>query len=386
MKKQLIRVLALTLAPLFLACGALASDVPTCPLISWDEYVASSGGWAAAGAYDASSCGASAASGSGSSSGICQSAGGLRWDTGVSSCPSASASQGSSSCGGFQLGPAFERDVRFTVRRRRAPQSNNACSGGVYALASCGTCGSTACDGTRCPGQSYTQDENCIFSFGSENDCQTSACQHPSTDYTAQSVSPQESALYQMINDERVANGVSALPLDTELSAIAREKSEDMIENGYFAHESPDLRPCVRNAGRVRLSVYVRRRKHRPQRQRRKGARRADELAEPCAQYSRLAVESRGRGRRKRRERLPVRDGTVRPLTPYGFLGREREGRTLSPERAPPLAFYLRPLTPASAASAHLPARRTRIRGSYRKCATSERGFPSGASWPYGTK
>ena len=26
-----------------------------------------------------------------------------------------------------------------------------------------------------------------------------------------------------MINDERVANGVSALPLDTELSAIARE-------------------------------------------------------------------------------------------------------------------------------------------------------------------
>ena len=87
MKKQLIRVLALTLAPLFLACGALASDVPTCPLISWDEYVASSGGWAAAGAYDASSCGASAASGS---AGFF-----LVWR--------------------LQLGPAFERDVRFML-------------------------------------------------------------------------------------------------------------------------------------------------------------------------------------------------------------------------------------------------------------------------------
>ena len=61
MKKQLIRVLALTSALLCLACSALASDVPTCPLISWDEYVASSGGWTAADAYDASSCGASAA-------------------------------------------------------------------------------------------------------------------------------------------------------------------------------------------------------------------------------------------------------------------------------------------------------------------------------------
>ena len=42
-----------------------------------------------------------------------------------------------------------------------------------------------------------------------------------------------------MITEDRVSNGVQALPLDEELSAIARAKSEDMIENGYFAHESP---------------------------------------------------------------------------------------------------------------------------------------------------
>lgn len=242
MKKQLIRVLALTSVLLVLSCGALASDVPTCPMITWDEYVASSGGWTAADAYGASSCGASAASGSVSFSGACRSAGGLRWDTGASSCAGGAASQGSSACGDgstWTWSCPSNTVAGSCSAAQSAANNNSACSGGVYALASCGTCGSTACDGTRCPGQSYTQDENCIFSFGSENDCQTSACQRPSTDYTAQSVSPQESALYEMINNERVANGVSALPLDAELSAIAREKSEDMIENGYFAHESP---------------------------------------------------------------------------------------------------------------------------------------------------
>lgn len=31
----------------------------------------------------------------------------------------------------------------------------------------------------------------------------------------------------------------SALPLDAELSAIARKKSEDMRDQGYFSHTSP---------------------------------------------------------------------------------------------------------------------------------------------------
>lgn len=238
MKKQLIRVLALTLALLALSCSALASDVPTCPLISWDEYAASSGGWTVSGAYGASSCGASAASGS-LSSGTCQSAGGLRWDTGASPCPSGAAAQESSACGANPSRSCPSSVASGSCSAAQSAANNGSCPGGVYTFAVCGVCGSAACDGSACPGQSYTQDENCIFSFGSENDCQASACQRPSTDYTAQSVSPQESALYEMINNERVANGVGALPLDAELSAIAREKSADMIENGYFAHESP---------------------------------------------------------------------------------------------------------------------------------------------------
>ncbi len=41
------------------------------------------------------------------------------------------------------------------------------------------------------------------------------------------------------VNEERVSRGLSPLVVDTELSAIAREKSTDMVTNSYFAHESP---------------------------------------------------------------------------------------------------------------------------------------------------
>ncbi len=41
------------------------------------------------------------------------------------------------------------------------------------------------------------------------------------------------------INQDRAANGLPALTLDRELSRIARIKSQDMRDGGYFAHESP---------------------------------------------------------------------------------------------------------------------------------------------------
>lgn len=42
-----------------------------------------------------------------------------------------------------------------------------------------------------------------------------------------------------LINRDRSANGLPALTADMELSRIARIKSRDMLDNGYFAHESP---------------------------------------------------------------------------------------------------------------------------------------------------
>lgn len=62
----------------------------------------------------------------------------------------------------------------------------------------------------------------------------------PSTgDYTTLSAPVQEQKMLNLLNQDRAKNGLSALPLDSELSAIARKKSQEMMEKGYFAHESP---------------------------------------------------------------------------------------------------------------------------------------------------
>lgn len=58
--------------------------------------------------------------------------------------------------------------------------------------------------------------------------------------YTPGSLTSQERYLLDAINEERTSRGLSALPVDMELAAVARKKSADMIENHYFAHESPN--------------------------------------------------------------------------------------------------------------------------------------------------
>ena len=64
----------------------------------------------------------------------------------------------------------------------------------------------------------------------------------PSTgDYTTISSAAQEQKLLNLLNQDRTRNGLPALLEDSELSALARTKSQDMLENGYFSHESPTL-------------------------------------------------------------------------------------------------------------------------------------------------
>lgn len=52
-------------------------------------------------------------------------------------------------------------------------------------------------------------------------------------------MSSQEKQLAELINQERVSRGLKALVFDAELAKWARVKSQDMIDNNYFAHESP---------------------------------------------------------------------------------------------------------------------------------------------------
>lgn len=58
-------------------------------------------------------------------------------------------------------------------------------------------------------------------------------------DYTTPSMSAQEEIALNLLNQDRIANGLPALKADPALCDIARLKSQDMHENGYFAHTSP---------------------------------------------------------------------------------------------------------------------------------------------------
>ncbi len=60
-------------------------------------------------------------------------------------------------------------------------------------------------------------------------------------DYTTLSAAVQEQKLLNLLNQDRARNGLPALTLDSEPSSAARTKSQDMLHNGYFAHEAPTL-------------------------------------------------------------------------------------------------------------------------------------------------
>ena len=82
----------------------------------------------------------------------------------------------------------------------------------------------------------------------------------PSTgnDYTTGSITAQEENAFLLLNQDRAANGRSALTLDPSLCALARLKSQDMNANQYFAHISPTLGSAaemLRNHGYAFTSV-----------------------------------------------------------------------------------------------------------------------------------
>ena len=48
-----------------------------------------------------------------------------------------------------------------------------------------------------------------------------------------------EAQVAELVNEQRAANGLAPLTLSTELSNVARTKSQDMHDNNYFSHTSP---------------------------------------------------------------------------------------------------------------------------------------------------
>lgn len=48
-----------------------------------------------------------------------------------------------------------------------------------------------------------------------------------------------EKEVFDLINTQRINNGLQALKVDEEVQRVARIKAQDMSDNGYFSHESP---------------------------------------------------------------------------------------------------------------------------------------------------
>ncbi|MED3066141.1 CAP domain-containing protein [Bacillus thuringiensis] len=69
------------------------------------------------------------------------------------------------------------------------------------------------------------------------NNTQKPAEQKPAEE--AKSLSEFEQRVVELTNAERTKQGLPALKIDTELSKVARIKSEDMQKNNYFDHNSP---------------------------------------------------------------------------------------------------------------------------------------------------
>ena len=56
---------------------------------------------------------------------------------------------------------------------------------------------------------------------------------------TSNSMSADEREVFNLINTQRINNGLIALQIDEETQRIARIKAQDMVDNNYFSHTSP---------------------------------------------------------------------------------------------------------------------------------------------------
>ncbi|MDE6594814.1 MAG: hypothetical protein K2K44_02245, partial [Oscillospiraceae bacterium] len=104
-----------------------------------------------------------------------------------------------------------------------------------------GNCGTTQKPDTNCP------NGNCDTAQKPDNTCPNGNCttiiQKPNTGTTTDKndadVSDYEKEVVDLVNEIRKEYGLSELTLNTELSAVARAKSQDMKDKQYFSHTSP---------------------------------------------------------------------------------------------------------------------------------------------------
>ncbi|MGG4469326.1 CAP domain-containing protein [Paenibacillus alvei] len=93
---------------------------------------------------------------------------------------------------------------------------------------------------TKAPTNTTATDNKTTTTANTVNAQDTTANQQKTeATQTSSSVSAFEKEVVELTNAERAKQGLPALTLDTELSKVARAKSEDMSKNNYFDHTSP---------------------------------------------------------------------------------------------------------------------------------------------------
>lgn len=55
----------------------------------------------------------------------------------------------------------------------------------------------------------------------------------------AKGLNPNEQEMLRLVNGERTKRGIQPLKVDLEVTDVARNKSQDIIDNSYFSHYSP---------------------------------------------------------------------------------------------------------------------------------------------------
>lgn len=58
-------------------------------------------------------------------------------------------------------------------------------------------------------------------------------------DTTTNSLSNDEKEVFDLINKQRINNGLAVLKVDNEVQRVAKIKAQDMVNNNYFSHNSP---------------------------------------------------------------------------------------------------------------------------------------------------
>lgn len=59
------------------------------------------------------------------------------------------------------------------------------------------------------------------------------------TQTNTSSLTVDEKEVFNLINEQRINNGLVALKVDNEVQRVARIKAQDMVNNNYFSHTSP---------------------------------------------------------------------------------------------------------------------------------------------------